>query len=94
MDWGPILYADKEIRVFDPATLESATCHNPSLDKFWAAEKILALEPTPELCRVLTALGGKRLAANGAMENVPPMEWLRLRTEVKPGASFANAMVR
>jgi hypothetical protein len=87
-------YAGKEIRVFDTATLESATYRDPSQDKLWAAEKILALESTPELCGVLTALGGKRLAANGAMENVPPTEWLRLRTEVKPGASFANAMVR
>ena len=86
---------DEEIRVFDTATLQlCATYRNPLQDKLWAAEKILALESTPELCSVLTALGGKRLAANGAMENVPPMEWLRLRTEVKPGASFANAMVR
>jgi WD40 repeat protein len=86
---------DGQIRVFDTATLElCATYRNPIQDKFWATEKILELQSTRELCAVLTALGGKRLAANGAMENVPPTEWLRLRTEVKPGASFANAMVR
>jgi hypothetical protein len=89
-----IRYAGKETRVFDTATLESAIYHDPSLDKLWVEEKILSLESTSELCSVLTALGGKRLAANGAMENVPPTEWLKLRAEAKPDKSFENAIAR
>jgi hypothetical protein len=83
------------IRVFDTATLEPcATYRNPIQDKLWATEKILELQSTNKLGAVLTALGGKRLGADGTIQDVPPTEWLKLRAEAKPGGSFESTMER
>jgi hypothetical protein len=60
---------------------------------FVPCASVFCNRPAVSYC-ILTALGSKRLAANGTMENVPPTEWLKLRAEVKPDASFASAVIR
>lgn len=84
------------VTVLEASRLEPVARYHSSLqDRLWATEEIHQFKVTPEFLAIATALAGKRLSAEGHMENLSPDEWFRLRTGSQVGdSSLSDRIMR